>query len=88
MVMPGYEIIKRMLTPTLWVDANDMSDEEKMDHPSYNVAGGYLKTLSYKEAWQNLWRSLTEEDKQSIRELPNFDAAVFEEITGIKEDEQ
>lgn len=29
---------------------------------------------------------LCEEDKQIIREMPNFDAEIFEEITGIKED--
>lgn len=32
------------------------------------------------------WEELSEEDKQIIREMPNFDAKIFEEITGIKED--
>lgn len=29
---------------------------------------------------------MSEDDKQIIREMPNFDAKIFEEITGIKED--
>lgn len=44
---------------------------------------GYLKTYEYKEAWANLWKKATPEDVKALKALPNFDAKIFEEITGI-----
>jgi hypothetical protein len=32
---------------------------------------------------QNWWNALSEDDQSAIRELPNFDAGIFREITGI-----
>jgi hypothetical protein len=54
--------------------------------------GGYLKTYSYKEAWQNAWnkekeKSNWEEEYNKLINLPNFDKEVFEEITGINIEE-
>lgn len=31
-----------------------------------------------------MWNNLDDEDKQAVKEIPNFDADVFEEITGIR----
>ena len=45
---------------------------------------GYLKENSYKEAWDNWWKMLDEESKQVIQEMPNFDADIFRDITGIE----
>ena len=47
-----------------------------------------LKTRSYKEACAIWWEKLTEENKKIIQQIPNFDADVFFDITGInvKED--
>lgn len=53
------------------------------DDENYPTTRGYLKTYSYKEAWSNFWNSTTEELKQQIQELPNFNAEIFKEITGI-----
>ena len=50
------------------------------------LIGGYLKEYSYKEACANWWSELTEENKEIIISIPNFDADKFEEITGIKID--
>ena len=47
------------------------------------TTGGYLKTYTYKQAWANLWKKLNKEEKQAIKDLPNFDKKVFKEITGI-----
>jgi hypothetical protein len=66
-----------------WVNENKMTDEEKEKYPEYKVTGGYLKTYEYKEAWQKAWDEASDEEKQKTLELPNFDADIFEEITGI-----
>ena len=61
-----------------------MTDEEKIENPSYKTTGGYLKKLTFEEACKNMWDCLTEEEKNTvITELPNFDKDVFKEITGI-----
>ena len=35
-----------------------------------------------------MWENLSAEDKQAVKEIPNFDATVFREITGIIVGEQ
>lgn len=69
---------------TLWVPGNEMSKEEKENHPKWETADGYLKTISIKEAWANFWHNQNEKNKKVFTSLPNFDAKIFEEITGIK----
>jgi len=62
----------------------DMSAQEKKDHPYAEITGGYLKTLSYKDAWKELWQQLSKDAKAEYKTIPNFDSKLFEEITGIK----
>jgi len=76
--------IMRNLDHTIWVSSDMMSESEKEKHPSHETTGGYLKTISLKEAWSNLWGNLSEEKQQLFKDLPNFDASIFEEITGIR----
>ena len=64
-----------------------MTEQEKKDNPEFSTTGGYLKTFTYEEAWANFWRDTTEENKQRILKLPNFDAEVFKDITGIDVEE-
>ena len=72
---------------TKWITVDDMTEEEKEQHPQYKTTGGYLKKYTYKEAWKNMWNELTEEEKDIIMtELPNFDKDIFKEITGIDVD--
>ena len=75
--------VMRKLDPTLWIPAYLMSDEEKAANPKYETADGYLKTISMKDAWKNLWPNLSDDKKKLFTSLPNFDAAKFKEITGI-----
>lgn len=70
-------------SPTTWVDAADMTDVEKADHPEYETTGGYLRKNDWQEEWRNAYASASEEDIQKARDLPSFDAAVFEKITGL-----
>ena len=60
-----------------------MTDEEKKSDPEFHVRGGYLKTLEYKEAFQASYAKTSQEDKDKLLKLPNFDAEVFKEISGI-----
>ena len=61
-----------------------MTEEEKISYPNAETKGGYLKTYSYKEAWANAFAQATNEDIKLLKALPNFDADVFYEISGIK----
>lgn len=72
------------IDPTIWVPAHTMTDAEKEQHPKWETTEGYLKKIPIKEAWANAWNNWTDKNKQVFLTLPNFDAAIFEEITGIK----
>jgi hypothetical protein len=66
-----------------WIPESEMTDEEKKAEPDFFVRKGYLKTFTWEEAWANYWRDCDEEEKQKVLNLPNFDTAIFKEITGI-----
>ena len=68
---------------TEWVSATIMSDQEKLDNPTYKTTGGYLKKYTYKEAWANAYKNATDKDIALTLQLPNFDYDVFKEISGI-----
>lgn len=70
-----------------WVYEEDMTDEEKTANPTYETTGGYLKVLDESECGQLWWGSLSDFQKNYIRSIPNFDAEIFEQCTGIKVDE-
>ena len=67
-----------------WVWASDMSDDEKKAHPEYKTTEGYLKILDESESAQLWWNGLSNEKREIIKALPNFDADIFRECTGIK----
>ena len=62
------------------------TEEEMEEDDNKRLIGGYLKEYSYKEACANWWSELTEENRDIIKSIPNFDADKFYEITGIKID--
>jgi hypothetical protein len=61
-----------------------MTDDEKKDNKNAYVTEGYLKRIDYKEAWATAYESADKGDIELLKALPNFDAKVFEEISGIK----
>ena len=67
-----------------WVYEEYMTDEEKAANPTYETTGGYLKVLDESECGQIWWDSLSERQKNIIKSIPNFDAEIFEQCTGIK----
>ena len=44
---------------------------------------GYLKKIDINKAYKEWWDRLSGDEKQCIKEIPNFDAKKFEMITGI-----
>ena len=67
-----------------WICEDDMSDEEKAANSTYEITGGYLKVLDESECAQLWWDGLNIGSKCVIKNLPNFDADIFEKCTGIK----
>lgn len=66
-------------TLTEWIE---YTEEEKTEDKA--LIDGYLKTYTMKEAWANWWDKLTDENREIIKQIPNFDPEIFKEITGIE----
>ena len=69
-----------------WIYFDDMTDEEKKAHPEAETTGGYLKILDNSECAVIWWRGLSDNGRKIIMEIPNFDKAIFKEITEIDVD--
>ena len=69
---------------TKWVIADNMTAQEKADHPSYKTTGGYLKILDESEEAQKWWDNLSPDKRKIIKALPNFDPDIFKKCTGIE----
>ncbi len=70
-----------------WVRDDDMTDEEKEQHPEYSVMGGILKYIEKEAHRQTWWDGLSDGEKNTIMNIPNFDKDIFKEITGITVEE-
>jgi hypothetical protein len=70
-----------------WIYSEDMTDEEKAEHPTHETTGGYLKVLDESECGQLWWGSLSDRQKNIIKAIPNFDAEIFFQCTGVRVDE-
>ena len=67
-----------------WVYEDDMTDEEKVENPTYKTTCGYLKILDESECAQIWWDGLEDEEKKIIQSIPNFDPDIFRQCTGIE----
>ena len=72
------------LRPTEFIWPSNMTDEEKAAHPEWETTEGYLKKLDTSECCHDWWMNLSMEEKCAIQNMPNFDAEIFKEITGIQ----
>ena len=79
----GIQVLNWNYENNWWIYETNMTDEEKENNPTYKTTGGYLKTIPFKEACILMWNNLDEEDKQSVKDIPNFNAEIFFKITGI-----
>ena len=69
---------------TVWVSHDTATEEDKEVHKKeIETCGGFLKTLEYKEAWKLAYNKTNDEEKIQLFNLPNFDADIFKEISGI-----
>ena len=84
----AWKLLNRIPSDVLkYIHFPDMTDEEKAAHPEAETTGGYLKILDNSECAVIWWRGLSDHQKAIIMEIPNFDKAIFKEITGIDVDE-
>ena len=77
-----YEALRS--APFLLTEWIPYTEEEKKADPEKEMIGGYLKEYTMKEAWANWWGEMSEEAKKIVQDIPNFDAKIFKEITGIE----
>jgi len=81
-------IISSNINPILiWIRTENMSEDEKAENPTHKTTGGYLKKQDFKYCWQKGWGKMDKEERDFIISLPNFDWKIFEEITGIKQEQ-
>ena len=67
------------LTEWIWY-----TEEEMEDSPIRQAIQGYLKQYTFEEACLNWWDSLSNEAKELIKTIPNFDKEIFKQITRIE----
>lgn len=82
--LKGFEILNYNYENNWWVYSKNMTNEEKEKYPEHKTTGGYLKTITFKDACNLMWDNLTQEEKEDVKNLPNFDNNIFKEITGIE----
>jgi len=76
-------LLQSMPRPTDWTDVKDMTEELKELNPEHEVTKGILRMRDIRSNAQNWWNNLSEEDKDTIKSIPNFDGEKFYKITGI-----
>ena len=69
--------------PFLLTEWHEFTEAEKNDSIIRQSIGGKLISYTYEEACANWWKLLSNEAKETIQNIPNFDAKIFKEITGI-----
>ena len=73
-------------TYSKYIKSQEMSQEEKDNHPEHETIGGYIKTFVVtKDDKQKWWdKNVSEKDKKFVLSLPYFDSDIFESCTEIK----
>jgi hypothetical protein len=69
--------------PFVLTEWHEFTEAEKNDSVIRQSIGGKLISYTYEEACTNWWKLLSNEAKETIQNIPNFDAKIFKEITGI-----
>ena len=79
-------IMDRVPNNLAWAEFDQMTDEEKKEHPTAETTNGYLRKIpddelaAIRNEW---WAGLSPDNKDEILKLPNFDAEIFKKITMI-----
>ena len=82
----AYSIMEKCpMTYADFIRESNMSKEEKINHPEYKIMGGYTKIITVKaEDKQKWWDDLSDNEKQAVMSLPNFDTDKFYQCTEIR----
>ena len=69
---------------TIWVSHDTATDDEKKVHKiDIEPCGGFTKAISYEDAFRIAWNKASKEEHKKLLKLPNWDNAIFKEISGI-----
>ena len=69
---------------TVWVSHDTATEEEKEAHKiDIETCGGFIKEISYKEAFHIAWNKASKEEHKKLLKLPNWNNEIFKEISGI-----
>jgi hypothetical protein len=77
------EIPRIELLITEWIPEYKMTEAQKLEDKDFFVKKGTLIKRTYKEAFVLSWAKLDKKTKRQFLDLPNFDADIFFEITGV-----
>ena len=66
---------------TEWVD---WTEEELKEYENRKNNGGRQVPIDFKVACKKWWDTLSDEDREIIQTMPNFDKTIFTDITGIE----
>ena len=75
----AYALYSSPFMLTQWIEYT----ESEKDTEEKKITGGYLKELTFKEACRLWWDKMSAKNKAIVKQIPNFDADIFQEITGI-----
>ena len=67
-----------------WVYEKNMTDLEKQNNPTYKTTGGYLKVNN--STYNG--KPVSKEDREFLESVPNFNAEILKECTGIVFDQK
>lgn len=69
---------------TQWVSYDTATDYERIKYKEkIEICGGFLKNITYKEAFKRAWDNSSIDERKQVLQLPGFDKEVFYEISGI-----
>ncbi len=68
----------------IWKPTEVMTAEEKKQYPEHTTTGGALMKKEVKVNVQEEWKKVSQDNKDFIKSLPNFDADIFYQCTGIR----
>ena len=69
---------------TVWVSYDTATDKEKEAHKiDIETCGGFTKAIPYEDAFRIAWNKASKEEHKKLLKLPNWDNAIFKDISGI-----
>lgn len=68
-----------------WISEERMTSEDKRFRPFYGRVGGCLRIIEYTDGDRQKWwdNELDDTKRRFILDMPNFDAGIFKQCTGI-----